>query len=432
MLRSAMGTNERLKQICAHLRLEDFIMTRPLSRGKWVPCPLQARQTANARIIDADVGRMKMLADVIESMLGIIYLEFGYRVSMKVGNELRVTLPWDETDKNVACGESGDIENMILLDVVEKCTGHAKTFDHPKLISEAFTHPSAIDASVPSYQRLEWIGDAVLCLYTREWLFKNLREGAKLGDLVVSEGAIVSNETLGFISMKYGLQQYLNHRDQSLPKRIESYCWNVQEGCGFWGGDPPKPIADMVESMLGAIHVASGFESGQAATMNIMSSVFSTFKRASVEGTEKLGEFLKVMKHPKKSLQEMTGQMLEVIICSEHEFASSFDYDEDNEFEDNIVTETATAPSIPQILHKNEWRNPARGRGESESCYVSFVSILGRPLVAVAEESIIVARNRASSLVREAIARHPELENRMAKCRSKVESGLTFATRTQK
>jgi endoribonuclease Dicer len=221
-------------KICNHLCLEDFIMMTSLSRGKWIPSPLKIIDTSPSKVKDTGMGRMKMLADVIESILGIVYLDFGYHIAMKVGNELRVTLPWDETDISVAVGESGEIDSSVLLDVVEMCTG-VKTFNRPKLVDEAFTHPSAIDAKVPSYQRLEWIGDSVLCLCAREWLYKNLGE-VTLGDLVLAEGAIVSNETLGFVSMKYGLQQYLNHRDQSLPKRIESYCWNVQEGCGLWGG----------------------------------------------------------------------------------------------------------------------------------------------------------------------------------------------------
>lgn len=211
-----------------------------LARGKWVPCPLKFATTSNTKVRDAGTQRVKILADVIESILGVIYLDFGYQVSMKVGNELHVTFPWDETDTSVACGERGDIDNSELVNIVQKCTGHSKPFKRPKLLSEAFTHSSAIDASVPSYQRLEWIGDAVLCLCTREWLFRNLGERTTLGDLVVSEGAIVSNETLGFLSMKFGLQEYLNHRDQSLPKRIETYCWNIQEGCGLWGGGAPN------------------------------------------------------------------------------------------------------------------------------------------------------------------------------------------------
>jgi hypothetical protein len=181
----------------------------------------------------------------------------------------------------------------------------------------------------------------------------------------------------------------------------------------------------MVEAILGAIHVSSGFESGQDATRHLMSSVLSVFKEASSEGSPALRGFLRTMKHPKKSLQEMTGQLLDVMVCSEHDFVSSYDDDEENE--DNHILSS----SIPQILHKNEWRNAARGsRTGNDSPHVAFVSILGCPLVVVADESITVARNRASSLVREAIERNPELENRMAKCRSKVESGLTFATRT--
>lgn len=209
---------------------------KPLSRGRWSWSPSSLQACKNDDKEDEYGGSMKTFADVIESILGIIYLEFGYHVAMKVGNELRVTLPWEETDESVACGEAGEVEDKTLVDIVEKCTGYEKEFNRPKLVTEAFTHPTVVDASVPSYQRLEWIGDAVLCLCTREWLFKNINEDVNLGDLVMLEGALVSNETLGFLSIKHGLQQYLNHRDQSLPKRIESYCWTIHEGCGFWGG----------------------------------------------------------------------------------------------------------------------------------------------------------------------------------------------------
>lgn len=190
--------------------------------------------------------------------------------------------------------------------------------------------------------------------------------------------------------------------------------------------DPPKPIADMVEAMLGAIHVNGGFESGQEATRNLMSSIFSVFKHASSTGPSGLNTFMKMMKHPKKALQEMTGQLLEVIACSEHEFATSYENDDEDEQGDN----TALSLSLPKILHKDEWRDPARGvkRG-SDGCQIAFVSILGRPLVVVADESITVAKNRASSLVREAIERRKDIEERMAECRSNVESGLTFASR---
>jgi dsRNA-specific ribonuclease len=178
--------------------------------------------------------RGKIFADVIESLLGLVYIEFGYETSVEVGNELGVTLPWNDYETSVVRGVSGESGSKELLDVVYKSTGH-KNFCLPKLVDEAFTHPSAVDAAVPSYQRLEWIGDAVLCLCVREWLFRRFADRTYVGDMVTTEGAVVSNETLGFLSMKYGLQQYLNHRDQSLPKRIESYFSSVRDGNGLWG-----------------------------------------------------------------------------------------------------------------------------------------------------------------------------------------------------
>ena len=162
----------------------------------------------------------------------------------------------------------------------------------------------------------------------------------------------------------------------------------------------------------------------------MMSSVLSVFKQSLTAKESGFDSFLRVMKHPKKSLQEMTGQLLEVMVCMEHEFASSF-----IEEEENIVSATMSSAVIPQILHKNEWRNPVPsgdGGDGVDTSYVSFVSILGSPIIAVADESITVARNKASSLVREAIERQSELEKRMASCRSKVESGLTFALRNQR
>ncbi len=187
--------------------------------------------------------------------------------------------------------------------------------------------------------------------------------------------------------------------------------------------DPPKPIADMVEAILGAIHVSGGFESGQQATGFLMSTIFSLFEQASTQGSSALNSLLRTMKHPKKSLQEMAGQLLDVMICSEQDFVSS--YHNADESDDNFITK------MPQILHRGEWRNAARGIGRgSDTSQVAFVSILGRPLLVVADESITVAKNRASSLVREAIERNPELQRRLAECRSKVEYGLTFANKT--
>ena len=92
----------------------------PLARGNWVPSPLQLIETSNSNVKSDDSQRVKVLADVIESILGVIYLEFGYNVSMKVGNELHVTFQWDEADTSVACGEEGYICLLYTSDAADE------------------------------------------------------------------------------------------------------------------------------------------------------------------------------------------------------------------------------------------------------------------------------------------------------------------------
>jgi dsRNA-specific ribonuclease len=204
-------------------------MTSPIARGDWLPTSME--YVDGTTLKKEDPLGSKVYADIIESILGLVYLEFGYGVTMKVADELNVTLPWGDDKK----GHSSEhMANQELLSAVRQCTGY-HGFKRPELVEEAFTHPSANHPSVPSYQRLEWVGDAVLCLAMREWVFKNFPE-ITLGDMVVFEAALVSNETLAFLSVKNGLQHNLNHRDHSLPPRIEAYSWSVrEEGSGLWG-----------------------------------------------------------------------------------------------------------------------------------------------------------------------------------------------------
>jgi dsRNA-specific ribonuclease len=204
-------------------------MSAALARGQWLPTCMDF--TEDTVMTQEDPLGSKVYADVVESILGLVYLEFGYDIAMAVADELHVTLPWEE------CKTEGSSEykvNLHLLDTVRRHTGYSD-FKQPELVEEAFTHPSANHPDVPSYQRLEWVGDAVLCLAIREWIYKKFPE-LSLGTMVVFEAALVSNETLAFLSVKTGLQHFLNHRDHSLPSRIESYSWSLREmGRGLWG-----------------------------------------------------------------------------------------------------------------------------------------------------------------------------------------------------
>ena len=114
----------------------------------------------------------KIYADIVESILGLVYLEFGYVVSLKVADELNVTLPWDG---NCVENSNDQDKNLQLLNAVRRCTGYHR-FKQPEFVDEAFTHPIANHPSIPSYQRLEWVGDAVLCLGSARVDFQEVLE----------------------------------------------------------------------------------------------------------------------------------------------------------------------------------------------------------------------------------------------------------------
>jgi hypothetical protein len=162
--------------------------------------------------------------------------------------------------------------------------------------------------------------------------------------------------------------------------------------------DPPKPISDVVESILGAVHVDGGFAAGQKATLHLMNSVFQVIEKAAKESG--VGVLDKVMKHPKKLLQEISGELLEIVSCSEPKFATLY--------------------PEGRVLYRDTWRRPTN----DVSCYVSFVKILGTLVVAVADESLVVSKNNVSALIAHALKANPDLIERFKICRSTVESGV--------
>ncbi|KAG7344127.1 RNA helicase ERCC4-like protein [Nitzschia inconspicua] len=394
LLRSAMGSNERLAKVCTRFGIEKFVMAAPLARGKWIPSPLRVRKDNDATR-ELSETRHKTMADIVEALLGLIYIKFGYDACREVGQELEISLEFSDLD-STAVGV--DHKNRDLENVVYSCTDY-KHFQSPQLLEEAFTHPSAINTTVPSYQRLEWIGDAVICLCAREWLFRKCSDDLKLKDLVMMEDAVVSNETLALLSMKHGLPHYLNHRDQMLPGRLESYFSRVQGGSGLWNTDPPKTVSDLVESLMGAIHIDGGYEAGQAAAKKILAPIFEIVISTAMESKSTL---VNTLMHPKRALQEVTGELLDLTSTNEVACASN-------------------ASDSIRVLYHERWDHPNH-HGASN---ISTLTFLNNPIIGVADESLSISRNRACLLIVQALNEHPKLKERVAQCQSRIASLTT-------
>ncbi|KAF9055191.1 ribonuclease III [Hymenopellis radicata] len=137
------------------------------------------------------------------------------------------------------------------LQAVEKITGYK--FKKPHLLAQALTHISHKSAS---YERLEFLGDAVLDFLVIRNIFRE-DERHTPGALTILKAAMVSNNVLAALCV------YSELRESNPRKQAEEYALAEKEGRmpgQYWFEvEAPKPLADIVESVLGAAYVTENF-----------------------------------------------------------------------------------------------------------------------------------------------------------------------------
>ncbi|PKA62468.1 Ribonuclease 3-like protein 3 [Apostasia shenzhenica] len=141
---------------------------------------------------------------------------------------------------------------------VERILGYE--FMNKRLLEEALTHGSYYPPKPlgPSYERLEFVGDAVLsCVMARE-VFSSYPDLLP-GRLTLLRAANIDTERLARIALTSSLHLYLRHKAPQLDRQIEEFIDGINEHPYHSNGllDPPKPLADIIESVIGAIFMDS-------------------------------------------------------------------------------------------------------------------------------------------------------------------------------
>ncbi|CAA7623634.1 RNase III [Candidatus Terasakiella magnetica] len=132
--------------------------------------------------------------------------------------------------------------------LVELCCLLGHDFAQPGLLTQALTHPSALQNRRPKvsapYERLEFLGDRVLGLVVADMLFQYFPQEAE-GALARRHAALVRRETLADVAESLGLGNRL------VMARGE-------EEAG--GRSNPGTLADACEALIGALYADGGFE----------------------------------------------------------------------------------------------------------------------------------------------------------------------------
>ncbi len=129
------------------------------------------------------------------------------------------------------------------VSVLEERLGHR--FQNRKLLETALTHPSfGGDHHVPHYQRLEFLGDAVLELAVSRYLYFELPEVDE-GKLTRIRAALVREESLDRAAQRIGLGEFI---------RLSV----GEERSG--GREKPSIRSDVMEAVLAAVYLDAGFD----------------------------------------------------------------------------------------------------------------------------------------------------------------------------
>jgi ribonuclease-3 len=141
-------------------------------------------------------------------------------------------------------------------------------------LERAMTHSSTNDNY--NYQRLEFLGDRVLGLVIAHQLFENFKNERE-GGLAKRHTALIQGETCTIIGRNNNLSDYI-----IMSESEEISGGRINENI----------LADIVESLLGAIYIDGGYDAAQKVILNLWGDMIYTHQDAPQDPKTELQEWL--------------------------------------------------------------------------------------------------------------------------------------------
>jgi ribonuclease-3 len=131
-----------------------------------------------------------------------------------------------------------------IFDLCQDVLGY--TFRDPGYLKSALTHASGADHRLSSNERLEFLGDAILGAIVCELLYLKFPEYLE-GELTRIKSVVVSRRTCAKISERLGFEEFLI----------------LGKGMGSQEQTPSSVLADVFESLVGAIYLDGGMDAAK-------------------------------------------------------------------------------------------------------------------------------------------------------------------------
>ncbi|KQJ83511.1 hypothetical protein BRADI_5g15337v3 [Brachypodium distachyon] len=205
----------------------------------------------------------KTIADVVESLLGAFLVEGGFKAAFAFLHWVGIDVDFEDSALyRVLNASSINLSLMNLINVAELEELIGYKFKHKGLIIEAFVHPSFNKHSGGCYQKLEFLGDAVLEYLMTSYLYSAYPD-LKPGEITDLKSLAVCNDSFAYVAIQKCIHKYIikdsNHLTKAVSK-FENYI-KLPNSEKDLVEEPacPKVLGDIVESCVAAVLLDSGF-----------------------------------------------------------------------------------------------------------------------------------------------------------------------------
>ncbi|KAI3630099.1 hypothetical protein MIR68_011534 [Amoeboaphelidium protococcarum] len=268
-LRANRVSNAKLYELSVQNELPGYLIASPLNLKTWRWCGMKRAMGRDDRLLVENQLSSKMIADFFESLVGAHCFSFNdddgagnadavNKYLVRIGfiqqhelDSIAVTAQKQVLQK-VISGKYSALEQQLNFEMI-----------NVGIFAEAFTHLSKNNSSVLSYQRLEFLGDAVLDWLVTKYIHDQFPT-AQSSDMSDIRQVIVNNTSFARLGCQLGLHQYIRHETQQLQTDIDLFTqWlavqaNQNIHPNMMPFEAPKVLGDVFESFVGALYLNSG------------------------------------------------------------------------------------------------------------------------------------------------------------------------------
>ncbi|KAJ6500580.1 hypothetical protein C8R45DRAFT_1122609 [Mycena sanguinolenta] len=272
--------NRFLLSRAKEIGLEMFLTSETRVARTWkqsIQRPLLNDFVRTSRSISREFPK-RSLQDCMEATLGASFVTGGIEMALQSGRALGLDfggpMPWNIRYR---IPEASPVPSAFAE--LEETLGYS--FRCGKLLLEALTHPSFDNQLTNSYERLEFLGDAILDLVVIDYLYRKF-PNADSDELAWPRTRAICAPALAHAAVRYlKLHQLMLVNSVELSLEIQRCVPELQACSGEeivqrgWRYDPPKALSDVFESVVGAVLVDSNYnyERTAAAVESVMHDV---------------------------------------------------------------------------------------------------------------------------------------------------------------